>query len=201
MFKNLKALGIAGLTTLSASQLAHARPDSVLWSPSKNNGEVTVSEIKMAARAIIQPAPQRPLVRFNRHDAGGFALVPLLPEQADGRCSPDFDAAPFLAAKGEEVWANFEFVNIDESDRDLLAFAVKADKPGRKDRLRVDHDISFSRLGNKSALCAMIAPPSEDDYGYYFSDRGILTSDELLDRNPNAAIKITISSHARGPAV
>ena len=56
------------------------------------------------------------------------------------------DARPILirllstAGKGNEVWANFEFVNIDENDRDLLAFAIKADKPGRKDRFRVDHD-------------------------------------------------------------
>ena len=200
MFKNIKALGIAGLTTLSASQLTLARPDTVLWSQNKQTAEVMASEVAAAARAIVQPGPQRPLVRFTRNEAGGFALVPLLPQEADGRCSPDFDPAPFQAGKGHEVWANFEFVNIDENDRDLLAFAVKADKPGRKDRFRADHDIGRGRLGSKAALCAMIAPPTEGDYGYYFWDRGVLSSDELLLRNPGAAIKVSISNHARGPA-
>jgi hypothetical protein len=200
MFKNLKALGIVGLTTLSASQLATAKPDNVLWSQNKQNGEVIVSEIKVAARAIVQPNPHRPLVRFTRNDVGGSALVPLLPLAIDGRCSPDFDSAPFQAAKGTEVWANFEFVNIDGSDQELLAFAIKADKPGRKDRLRVSHDIGPRRLGNKSAMSAMLVPPMEGDYGYYFLNRGLLKSDELLERNPDAAIKITISSHARGSA-
>jgi hypothetical protein len=45
----------------------------------------------------------------------------------------------------------------------------------------------------------MFSPPAEGDYGYYFLDRGMLKTDELLHRNPGAAIKITISSHARGP--
>ena len=40
----------------------------------------------------------------------------------------------------------------------------------------------------------------EGDYGYYFMDRGILGSDELLLRNPGAAIKVSISNHTRGPA-
>lgn len=201
MFKNLnlKALGIAGLATISASQLALARPDNVLWSPNKENGEVLMAKINAASRAFAQPALQRPLVRFTRHDAGGFAVVPLLPADADGRCSPDFDAAPFQAAKGGEIWANFEFVNIDPNDRELLTFAIKADKPGRKDRLRVNHDIGLGRLGNNTALSAMLAPPTEDDYGYYFSDRSLLSTDELLERNPDAAIKITISNHTPGP--
>jgi hypothetical protein len=200
MFKNFKALGIAGLTTFSAGQLALARPDTVLWSQNKQTSEVLASEVAVAARAITQPGPQRPLVRFTRNEVGGSALVPLLPQEADGRCSPDFDPAPFQAGKGHEVWANFEFVNIDENDRDLLAFAIKADKPGRKDRFRVDHDIGRGRLGSKTALCAMIAPPMEGDYGYYFLDRGVLGSDELLLRNPGAAIKVSISNHTRGPA-
>jgi len=199
MFKNFKALGIAGLTTLSASQLALARPDTVLWSQNKQTSEVTASEVAVAARVITQPGPQRPLVRFTSNQAGGSALVPLLHQEADGRCSPDFDPAPFQAAKGHELWANFEFVNIDDNDRDLLAFAIKADKPGRKDRFRVDHDIGCGHSGNEPALCAMIFPPAEGDYGYYFLDRGMLKTDELLHRNPGAAIKITISSHARGP--
>ena len=200
MFKNIKALGIAGLTTLSASQLTLAKPDTVLWSQNKQAGEVWASEVAVAARAITQPGPQRPLVRFTSKEAGGHALVPLLPREADGRCSPDFDPAPFQAGKGHEVWANFEFMNIDENDRDLLAFAIKADKPGRKDRFRVDHDIGRGRLGSKTALCAMIAPPMEGDYGYYFLDRAALSSDELLLRNPGAAIKVSISNHSRGPA-
>ena len=140
-----------------------------------------------------------PLVRFTSNEVGGTALVPLLPYAADDRCSPDFDPAPFQAVKGNEVWANFEFVNIDENDRDMLAFAIKADKPGRKDRFRAEHDIGCGHSGNKPALCAMISPPMEGDYGYYFLDRGILKTDELLHRNPGAAVKITISSHARGP--
>jgi hypothetical protein len=201
MFKNFKALGIAGLTTISASQLALARPDTVLWSPNKQTGEVMASEVAVAARAIIQPGPQRPLVRFTNNDVGGFAVVPLVPQNADGRCSPDFDPAPFQADKGHEVWAHFEFVNIDNNDRELLAFAIKADKPGRKDRFRVDHDIGLGRLGNKTSLSAMITPPMEGDYGYYFTNRSFLTSDELLLHRPDAAIKVSISNHAPGPAV
>lgn len=200
MFRHFRALGIAGLTTLSAGQLALAGPDSVLWSQNRENADVIVSGVKVAARTISRLNPHRPLVRFTHHDAGGTALVPLLPYAADDRCSPDFDLAPFQAGKGQEVWANFEFVNIDESDRDLLAFAIKADKPGRKDRFRVDHDIGSGRVGNKPALCAMITPPTEGDCGYYFLDRSLLKSDELLRRNPGAAIKITISNRARGPA-
>ena len=138
MFKHFRALGIAGLTTLSASQLALAGPDSVLWSQNKEHSEVIVSGIKVAARTISRLNQHRPLVRFTRNEVGGTALVPLLPYEADDRCSPDFDPAPFHAGKGNEVWANFEFVNIDESDRDLLAFAIKADKPGRKDRFRAE---------------------------------------------------------------
>lgn len=200
MFKNLKALGIAGLTTISASQFSLARPDQVLWSQNKADSEVIVSGVKMAVHAIAQHKQDRPLVRFTHHEVGGLALIPLLPQEADDRCSPDFDPAPFQTLKGNEVWANFEFLNVDESDRELLAFAVKADKPGRKDRFRVAHDIGHGRLGEKIAMSAMMIPPMEGDYGYYFLNRGLLKSDELLLRNPDAAIKITISNHARGPA-
>ena len=200
MLKHFRALGIAGLTTLSASQLALAGPDSVLWSQNRENAEVIVSGIKMAARTISRLSPNRPLVRFTHNDAGGTALVPLLPYEADDRCSPDFDLSPFQAEKGNEVWANFEFVSIVESDREMLAFSIKADKPGRKDRFRVAHDIGRGHVGNKPAMCAMITPPTEGDCGYYFMDRGLLKSDELLRRNPGAAIKITISNRARGPA-
>ena len=201
MFKHFRALGIAGLTTLSASQLALAGSNSVLWSHNQDNGEVIVSGIKTAARTISRLNPHHTLVRFNHYQAGGVALVPLLAYGAkDDRCSPDFEVAPFQAAKGSEVWTNFEFVNVAESDMDLLAFAIRADKPGRKDRFRVDHDISRGHLGNKPSMSAMIAPPAEGDQGYYFLDRGILKTDELLCRNPGAAIKITISNHARGPA-
>jgi hypothetical protein len=199
MLKQIRALGIAGLTTLSASQLALAGPNSVLWSQHKDTSEVIVSGIKVAARTINRLPEHRPLVRFTRDVVGGTALVPLLPPEVDGRCSPDFDPAPFHAGKGNEVWANFEFVNVNESDRDMLAFAIKADKPGRKDRFRVEHDIGCGHSGNNPAMCAMISPPMEGDYGYYFLDRGILKTDELLQRNPGAAIKVTVSSHARGP--
>ena len=202
MFRHFRALGIAGLTTLSAGQLALAGSNSVLWSHNQDNGEVIVSGIKTAARTIGRLNPHHTLVRFNHHHAGGVALVPLLAYGApDDRCSPDFEVAPFQAAKDDEVWANFEFVNVAESDMDLLAFGIKADKPGRKDRFRVDHDIGRGHLGNKPSMSAMIAPPAEGDLGYYFLDRGILKTDELLCRNPGAAIKITISNHARGPAV
>ena len=200
MLKYFRAVGIAGLTTLSAGQHALAGPDSVLWSKNKENGEVLVAEVKVAARAISRVNESRPLVRFTSNAVGGSALIPLL-AHADDRCSPDFDLAPFLAEKGQEVWANFEFVNIDPEDTDLLAFAVKADKPGCKDRYRVGHEIGRGRLGNKLAMTAMIAPPTEGDYGYYFLDRGVLKADELLRRNPGAAIKITVSGHARGPVV
>jgi hypothetical protein len=200
MLKHFRALGIAGLTTLSASQLSLAGPDSVLWSHSRDNAEVIVSGIKTAARTISRLSPNLPLVRFTHHDVGGTALVPLMAYEGDDRCSPDVDLAPFQAEKGKELWANFEFVRIDESDQDMLAFAIKADKPGRKDRFRVAHDIGLGHLGNKASMSAMIAAPAEGDLGYYFLDRGILKTDELLCRNPGAAIKITISNHARGSA-
>ena len=198
MFRRFRALGIAGLTTLSAGQLALAGPDNVLWSHNRENAEVIVSGIKMAARTISRLNPQLPLVRFTHHAVGGTALVPLLPYAVDGRCSPDFDLSPFQAEKGHEAWANFEFVNIDPGDWDMLAFSIKADKPGRKDRFRAAHDIGRGHVGNKPAMCVMIAPPTEGDCGYYFLDRGLLKSDELLRRNPGAAIKITMSSRARG---
>jgi hypothetical protein len=200
MLKHFRALGIAGLTTLSASQLALAGSDSVLWSHSRDTAEVIVSGIKTAARTISRLSPNLPLVRFNHHDVGGTALVPLVAYEGEERCSPDFDLAPFEADKGKEVWANFEFVSIAESDQDLLAFAIKADKPGHKSRFRVAHDIGLGHLGNKSSMSAMIAPPAKGDLGYYILDRGILKTDELLSRNPGAAIKITISNHTRGSA-
>lgn len=200
MLSHFRALGIAGLTTLSASQLALAGPDSVLWSHNRAKAEVLVSGVKVAARTISRLNPQLPLVRFTNHEVGGTALVPLLPYEAEDRCSPDFDPAPFQAARGHEVWANFEFMNIEESDCEMLAFAIKADKPGRKDRFRVAHDIGRGHVGNNPAMCAMISPPTEGDCGYYFLDRGLLKSDELLRRNPGAAIKITMSKHTRGPA-
>jgi hypothetical protein len=65
----------------------------------------------------------------------------------------------------------------------------------------VNHDIGLGRLGNKLAMNAMIIPPADGDYGYYFLDRGILPAEEILRRNPEAAIRITISNHARGPVV
>jgi hypothetical protein len=199
MFKHFKALGVAGLTTLSAGPLALAGPDSVCWTQNKENSEVIVSRIEVAARALSRQNEQRALVRFTGGGVGSTAMIPLLPNEADGRCSPDFDLTPFQAEKGNEVWANFQFVNIEESDQDLLAFAIKADKPGRKDRYRIDHDIGRGRLGNKPAMSAMITPPTEGDYGYSFLDRSFLGTDELVRRNPGAAIKMTISNHARGP--
>ena len=199
MLKYFKALGVAGLTTLSAGQLALAGTGNVLWSQNKESSEVIVSGIKVAARAISRLNQQQPLVRFTSNETGGSAIVPLWPYESDGRCSPDFDPTPFEAAKGSEIWANFEFVNVEKEDQELIAFAIKAAKPGRKDRFRMDHDIGKGRLGNKPAMTAMIAPPAEGDHGYYFLDRGILPADEILRRNPGAAIRVTISNHARGP--
>ena len=199
MFKYFKALGVAGLTTISASQLSLAGAGNVLWSQDKKNGDVIVSGIKEAARTIGRLNQQHPIVRFTSGEVGGSAIVPILPHESGERCSPDFDLAPFQADKGNEVWANFEFLNIDKSEQDLIAFAVKADKPGRKDRFRVGHDIGNGHLGNKPAMTAMILPPTEGDYGYYFMDRGLLKADDILRRNPGAAIRVTISNHARGP--
>ena len=201
MFKYFKALGVAGLTTLTASQLALAGTDNVLWSQNKDNNEVIVSGIKVAARAIGRLNEHHPMVRFTSNDVGGTALVPLWPYESGERCTPDFDLTPFEAVKGNEVWANFVFVNINQNDQDLIAFAIKADKPGRKDRFRVAHDIGNGRLGNKPAMTAMILPPTEGDYGYYLLDRGILKTDEILRRNPGAAVRITVSNHTRGPVV
>lgn len=201
MLKYFKALGVAGLTTLSAGQLALAGPDQVLWSQNKDHGEVIVSGIKTAARAITRLNQHQPIVRFTSHETGGYALVPLLACESEERCSPHFDPSPFVTAKGNEVWANFEFVNIDKEDQDLIAFAVKAAKPGRKDRYRVDHDIGNGRFGNKLSMTAMVTPPADGDYGYYFLNRGLLDADEILSRNPGAAIRISISNHARGPVV
>ena len=200
MFKHFKALKVAGLTTLSAGQLALATQNTVLWTPDRENSELRASEIKVAAQAITELNPRRPLVRFTRNEAGGSALVPLLPAASDGRCSPDFDLTPFRAEKGNEVWANFEFVNIEDSDTELLAFAIKADKPGRKDRHRAEHDIGCGHLGKEPAMHALIAPPTDGDYGYYFVDQSILKTDELLHHNPGAAIKIILSNRARGHA-
>ena len=80
MFKHFRALGIAGLTTLSASQLALAGPDSVLWSQNKEHTEVIVSGIKVAARTISRLNQHLPLVRFTsnelgRHRPGSFVAV------------------------------------------------------------------------------------------------------------------------------
>jgi hypothetical protein len=198
MLKYIRALSVAGLTTLSSSQLALADGQNVIWSPDKDQGEVIVAGIKEAARAISQANTHQPLVRFTSSGMGGTALVPLWPFEADGRCSPNFDTSPFRVEKGKEVWANFEFVNIDPGDRDLIAFAIKADKPGCKPRYRADHDIGNGRSGNKSSMSAMLAVPAEGDYGYYFLNRGILQADDIVQRNPGAAVRVTISNHAPG---
>lgn len=200
MLKHVRALGFAGLTTLGANQLTQAIPNNVLWSCNGANTEVVVSGVKHAAQTMGQLNPSIPIVRFTHHTVGGFALVPLLSYENDDRCSPNFDLTPFHAEKGDEVWAHFEFVGIEESDRDLIAFSIKADKPGRKSRFRANNDIGLGHLGNKPAMSAMIAPPSEGDLGYYFLNRGILETDELLNRNPGAAIRVVISNHTRGAA-
>jgi hypothetical protein len=200
MFKYIRALSVAGLTTISSSHPAMSANQNVLWSPHKDNREIIAGGIREAARAISQADNFQPTVRFTSHNAGGTALVPLWPYAAGGRCSPDFDPAPFRAEKGREIWANFEFVNLASDDQDLIAFTIKADKPGCKDRYRTDHDIGKGRAGNKSSLTAMLAAPAEGDYGYYFVERGVLTTDEILARNPGAAIRIMISNHPPGRA-
>jgi len=201
MFKYIRALGVAGLATIGSSQAGWSAQQSVLWSPGKEPGEVMVANIREAARAISSAGDRQPLVRFTTDTIGGMALVPLWPYVTGGRCSADFDATPFRAEKGQEIWAHFEFVNIQPADRDLMAFGIKADKPGCKDRFRAENDIGNGRAGNKSAMTVMLAPPAEGDYGYYFVDRGILKTDEIVDRNPNAAIRVSISNHAPGRVV
>jgi hypothetical protein len=200
MLKYIRALSVAGLTTLSSSQAALADGQNVIWSPDKDQGEVIVAGIKEAARAISQANNHHPMVRFTSSGAGGMALVPIWPYEIGDRCSPNFDTSPFRVEKGKEVWANFEFVNIDPGDRDLMAFTIKAEKPGCKPRYRVEHDIANGRSGNKSSMSAMVAVPAEGDYGYYFQNRGILQTDDIVQRNPGAAIRITISNHAPGRA-
>jgi hypothetical protein len=201
MLKYIRALSVAGLTTISSGQLALAANQNVLWSPDKDKSDVIVAGVKEAARAISRADQFHPTVRFSGNSAGGTALVPLWPYAAGGRCSPNFDPAPFRAEKGSETWAHFDFVNIQPADQDLIAFAIKANKPGCKDRYRAEHDIGKGRTGNKSAMLAMLAAPAEGDYGYYFWERGILKIDELVERNPGAAIRVTISNHSPGREV
>lgn len=198
MFKYIRALSVAGLATISSGQPVLSASQNVLWSPHKDNGNVLVAGIQEAARAIRCVNNLQPTVRFTDPGVGGTALVPLWAYPSGGRCSPDFDPAPFRAAPGREVWAGFEFINIQPDDQDLIVFAIKADKPGCKDRYRAGHEIGQGRLGNKSSMTVMLAPPAEGDYGYYFVERGILAVDELVERNPGAAIRITISNHAPG---
>lgn len=197
MFKYIRALGVAGLTTIGSSQLTMGS-QNVLWSQDRENTDVIVVGVKEAAQAIGRFNIHQPTIRFTSNGVGGTALVPLWHYEPGSRCSPNFDLAPFVAEKGNEVWANFEFVNILPDDKDLIAFAIKADKPGRKDRYRADHDIGVGRIGNKPAMNAMLAAPTEGDCGYYFLERGIMPADEIVQRNPGAAIRITISNHARG---
>lgn len=198
MFKYIRTLSAAGLATITSSQLAVAANQNVVWSPDKDNGDLIVAGVKEAARAISRVNQFHPTVRFTASQPGGTALVPLWPYEAGGRCSPNFDPAPFRAEKGREAWAHFEFVNIQPADQDLIAFAIKAAKPGSKDRFRAEHDIGRGRSGNKSSMTAMLASPADGDYGYYFYEHGILKADELLERNPGAAIRITISNHPPG---
>jgi hypothetical protein len=198
MFKSIRALSVAGLATISTSQLAASAGQNVLWSPDKNHGQVIVAGVREAAEAISRAGNFDATVRFSSHSSGGTALVPLWPYMSGGRCSPDFDPAPFRAEKGREIWANFEFVNIQPTDQELIAFAIKACKPGCKDRYRTAHDIGLGRAGNKSSMTAMLATPAEGDHGYYFLEDGILKTDELLEGNPGAAIRITISNRPPG---
>ena len=135
MFKHFRALGIAGLTTLSASQLALAGPDSVLWSQNKENTEVIVSGIKVAARTISRLNQHLPLVRFTSNETGGTALVPLWPYAADNRCSPDFDPAPFTAGKGNEPPVNSDGIDLSDAFRDERA-------PTRHRRLHTQTEIT-----------------------------------------------------------
>ena len=198
MLKSIRALSVAGLTTLSSSQPSLAASQNVLWSPDKDHGEVIVARVTEAAKVISRASNFHPTVRFTSNSVGGTALVPLWAYDDGGRSSPDFDAAPFRAEKGKEIWAHFEFVNIQPADQDLIAFGIKANKPGCKDRFRAERDISKGRAGIKSSMLAMLTPPAEGDHGYYFLERGILKTGEMLERNPGAAIRITISNHQPG---
>ena len=69
-----------------------------------------VANIREAARAISSAGDRQPLVRFTTDTIGGMALVPLWPYVTGGRCSADFDATPFRAEKGQEIWAHFRCV-------------------------------------------------------------------------------------------
>ena len=100
MLNSIRALSIAGLTTISSSQLALAADQNVLWSPDKDNSEVIAGEIKEAAQAISRVNQFHPTIRFTSHDIGGTALVPLWAYDSSGRCSPNFDPAPFRTEKG-----------------------------------------------------------------------------------------------------
>lgn len=201
MLKYIRTLSAAGLATITSSQLALAANQNVLWSPDKDKRDVIVAGVKEAAQAITRVNQFHPTVRFTSDRPGGSALVPLWPYDAGGRCSPNFDPAPFRTEKGREAWAHFEFVNIGPADQDLIAFAIKAAKSGAKDRYRAEHDIGNGRSGNKSSMTAMLGTPAEGDYGYYFCEQGILKADELLERNPGAAIRITLSNHRPGREV
>ena len=200
MLNSIRALSV-GLATIGTSQLASSAGQNVLWSPDKNHHQVIVAGVREAAEEISRINNFDATVRFSSHSSGGTALVPLWPYKAGGRCSPDFDPTPFRAEKGKEIWANFEFVNIQQEDQESIAFAIKACKPGSKDRYRSDHDIGLGRAGNKSSMLAMLATPAESDHGYYFVENGILKTDELLEWNPGAAIRITISNRPPGREV
>src|SRR5205085_6105695 len=114
------------------------------------------------------------------------------------RCSPNFDKAPFDVPKGQEVWANFEFINIQEADQARIAFAIKADKDFAIDRYRLDHDVGKGGVGNKPSMTGWLATPTDQDVAYYFLDRGEINTEEIVKRNPLAAIRVTIIDHPRG---
>jgi hypothetical protein len=187
-----------GLIGAGAVAMASAQPanSNVAWSQDRDNQGVIVHGLVEAGKAIADATlTHHPVVRFSSNGAGGTALVPLWAYSPGSRCSPNFDLAPFDVTAGEEVWADFEFVNIKPSDQALIAFAIKADKPGRSDRSRLDHDVGTGNVGNRPSMSGPLATPTSGDYAYYFLDRGYITTDEILRRNLGAAIRITISGH------
>lgn len=77
MLSHFRALGIAGLTTLSASQLALAGPDSVLWSHNRAKAEpFPVSRWPPAPSA--DPTRSFPWCGLPNHEVGGTALGPVV---------------------------------------------------------------------------------------------------------------------------
>lgn len=135
-------------------------------------------------------ASEHPRVVFSHNGPGGVAIVPISNEQG-GRSSLNFSKDPFDVAKGQEVWARFELLNVNDSDRAVLEFDVRADKGGKADRYRNPPVPPHSRI--KQGTEIWLATPTGDDRAYYFLERHFGGDERgILARNPGAAVKITI---------